>query len=83
MGFTGQLCSSRQNPNYPSNVYGRSSEIPGWGQVLKVKILEEKYEAKLEFPRGRGMGSSKQQKKTFLGGSMYIFWNCIFTCNKF
>ena len=44
----------------------------GGGGVLKVKILEAKYEAKLEFPRGSG--GAKQ--KTFRGGSMDIFWNC-------
>ena len=43
----------------------------GWG-VLKVKILEAKYEAKLKFPGGDG--GAKQ--KTFRGGSMDIFWNC-------
>ena len=46
----------------------------GGGGVLKVKILEAKYEAKLEFPGG--MGGAKQ--KTFRGGSMDIFWNCTF-----
>ena len=45
--------------------------IKGRG-VLKVKILEAKYEAKLEFPGGTG--SAKQ--KTFCEGSMDIFWNC-------
>ena len=39
------MCSSRKNP-YPP--HGRSLEIP-WGRgVLKAKILEAKYEAKLE-----------------------------------
>ena len=38
-----------KNP-YPP--HGRSSEIPGGRGVLKVKILEAKYEAKLETPRG-------------------------------
>ena len=47
----------------------------GGGGVLKVKILEAKYEAKLEFPGG--MGGAKQ--KTFCGGSMDIFWNCTLT----
>ena len=63
------MCSSRKNP-YPS--HGRSSEIPRERGVLKVKILEAKYEAKLEFPGG--MGGAKQ--KTFRGGSMDIFGNC-------
>ena len=50
------MCSSRKNP-YPPN--GRSLEIPmGWG-LLKVKILEAKYEAFL------GEGGAKQ--KTFCG----------------
>ena len=39
----------------------------------EVNILEAKYEAKLEFPGG--MGAAKQ--KTFCGGSMDIFWNCM------
>ena len=63
------MCSSRKNP-YPP--HGRSSEIPRGRGVLKVKILEAKYEAKLEFPGGTG--GAKQ--KTFRGGSMDIFWNC-------
>ena len=52
------MCSSRKIP-----------EIPRGRGVLKVKILEAKYEAKLEFPRG-GMGGAKQ--KTFRGG-VWIF----------
>ena len=47
----------------------------GGGGVLKVKILEAKYEAKLEF--SGGMGGTKQ--KTFCGGEYgyileLIFW---------
>ena len=42
---------------------------------LKVKIFEAKYEAKLDFPRGRW--GAKQ--KTFRGGNMDIFWKyCTF-----
>ena len=63
------MCSSRKNP-YPP--HGRSSEIPGGRGFLKVKILEAKYEAKLEFPEGTG--GAKQE--TFRGGSMDIFLNC-------
>ena len=45
----------------------------GGGGVLKAKILEAKYEAKLEF----SWGMEVQNKKTFHGeGSMDIFWNC-------
>ena len=40
-----------KNP-YPP--YGRSLEIPKRGGVLNVKLLEANYEAKLEFPGGRG-----------------------------
>ena len=47
--------------------------------VLKVKILEAKYEAKLEFPEGRGV----ENKKTFHGGSMDIFWNCTMQAMSF
>ena len=39
--------------------------------ILKVEILEAKYEAKLEFPGGRGA-----KLKTFHRGSMDIFCNC-------
>ena len=44
------MCSSRKNP-YPS--HRRSLEIPRVRGVLEVKLLEAKYEAKLEFPGGR------------------------------
>ena len=63
------MCSSRKNP-YPPH---RWSEIPRGRGVLKVKILEAKYKAKLEFSGGMGGGGAKQ--KTFFGGSMDIFWN--------
>ena len=63
------MYTSRKNP-YPPQ--GRSSEIPRGRGVLKAKILEAKYGAKLEFPGGRG--GAKQ--KNFHGGSMDIFWNC-------
>ena len=46
------LCSSRKNP-YPP--HGRSLEIPRGRGSLKGKILEAKYEAKLEFAGGRGV----------------------------
>ena len=75
-----KLCSSRKN-QYPS--HGRSLEIPRGRGVLKAKILEAKYEAKLEFLGGRGY-----KTKTFHGGSMDIFWNytflftLIFTCSN-
>ena len=48
--------SSRKNP-YPP--HGRSLEIPRGRGVLTVKILEAKYEAKLEFPGGRGQCKTK------------------------
>ena len=51
--------------------HGRSSEIPRGRRFLKAKILEAKYEAKMEFFVGRGV----QNKKTSRGGSMDIFWN--------
>ena len=66
------MCSSRKNP-YPPQ--GRSLEIPRGKGVLKVKILEAIYEAKLEFPGGR----EGAKQKTFRGGSMDIFWNCTIT----
>ena len=62
------MYSSRKNP-YP--LHGRLSEIPRGKGVLKVKILEAKYEAKLEFPGGWGA-----KQITFCRGSMDIFCNC-------
>ena len=40
--------------------------------ALKSKPLGGKYEAKLKFPGRRG---GRKQKKTFMEGSMDIFWN--------
>ena len=51
-----------KNP-YPS--HGRSSEIATGGGLMKVKILEAMYEAKLEFPWG---GGGVQNKKPSMGG---------------
>jgi len=59
--YFGGMCSSTKNP-YPP--HGRSSEIPRGRGVSKAKILDAKYEAKPEFPGGRG--DAKQ--KTFRGG---------------
>ena len=55
---TVEMHSSRKNP-YPP--HGRSSEIPRGRGVLEAKILEAKYEAKLQFPGGRGGGGAKQK----------------------
>ena len=44
-------CGHRKYPVYSPN--GRSLEIPRGRGVLKAKLLEEKCEAKLDFP-GRG-----------------------------
>ena len=59
-----------QNP-YP--LHGRSLEIPrGGGGVLKAKILEAKYEPKLEFPGGGGGGGGMQNKYPSVRG-IWIF----------
>ena len=71
------MCSSRKNP-YPP--HRRSLEIPrgrgpgGGGGLEKKKILEAKYEAKLEFLKV--VGGAKQKKTFHGGGSMAISWNC-------
>ena len=57
-------CTVPENNPYPP--HGRSLVISKGTGGLKVKILDAKYEAKLEFPRGRGGGVV----------SMDIFWNC-------
>ena len=49
----------------------RSSEIPRGRGLLKVKILEAKYEAKLEFPRG-GSRDAKQKPSPSAEG-VWIF----------
>ena len=45
---------------------GHLKFLGGLGSKLGVKILEAKYEAKLEFPEGR----EDAKKKPFHGGSM-------------
>ena len=45
-------------------------EQGGGGGVLKAKILEAKYDSKLEFLGGSGV----QNKKPSIGGA----WNCTF-----
>ena len=45
---------------YSYSPHGRSFEIPKERGVLKPKRLEEKYEAKLEFPWGRGGAKLKK-----------------------
>ena len=62
----------KKNP-YPP--HGRSSEIPRGRAILKAKILEAKYEAKLEFPGGGGCA----KQKILPLGSIDIFWNCTLT----
>ena len=52
------MCGSRK---YPYS--GRSLEIPRGREVIKAKLLEEKYEAKLEFPGGRGVYKMKKKEK--------------------
>jgi len=42
------------------------------GGVSKAKIFKEKYEAKLEFPEGRGGGEGLQSKKPS-SGEAWIF----------
>ena len=65
-----QLCGSRK---YSYSPHGRSLEIPRGRGVLKSKMLEEKYEAKLEFPKGEGM----QNKKPSMGARVWIFSGAI------
>ena len=60
------MCDSRK---YPYSPHGRSLEIPRGRGVLKAKLFEEKYEAKLEFPVGR---AAKQ--KTCSGRREYRYF---------
>ena len=55
----------QKNP-YPP--HGRSLEIPKGREVLNAKILEAKYEAKLEFPGWTGVQNQKPSE-----GGVWIF----------
>ena len=48
-----------------------------WIRTVTANFLQAMYEKKLEFPGGNG-GGGLQNKKTFRGGSMDIFWSCTF-----
>ena len=65
------MCSSREKsiPS-PRKVIGNSEGERGGGSFF-AKILEAKYEAKLEFPRGRGGGGVKNKKPSV--GGVWIF----------
>ena len=68
-------CAVPENMHtHPMKGHQKISRGKGGGGVLKLKIFEAKYEAKLEFPGGEG--GAKQ--KTFCGGSMDISWNYTF-----
>ena len=62
------LCSSRKNL-YPPQ--GRSSEIPRGRGVLRAKLVEAKYEAKLKFSQGGGEGGVEKQKPSI--GEVWTF----------
>ena len=59
-----------QKVSTPPPPHRRSLEIPtgGGGCALKAKLLEEKYEAKLEFPGGGGEGEGCKMKTPSVGG---------------
>ena len=65
MDWCSGVVQFQKNPCPP---HGRPSEIPRGRGVLKVKILEAKYEAKLEFPGGRGCKTEKPSM-----GGVWIF----------
>ena len=48
-------------------------KLLGGRGALKVKILEAKYEAKLEFPEGKGGGRGGCKTKTLTVGGVWIF----------
>ena len=57
------MCRSRKNPCPP---HGRSLGIPRGRGILRVHILEAKYEAKPELPTRREM--QKEKHKSSVGG---------------
>ena len=60
----------KKNP-YPS--HGRSSEIPRGRGVLDAKVLEAKYETKLEFPGEGGGGEGGSKTKNLPWGEYGYF----------
>ena len=62
------MCGSRKY-SYPPQ--GWALEIPRMGRGLIASPLKEKYETKLEIPRGDGNAQTK--KKNNLGAGMDIF----------
>ena len=64
-GFSSCLVLRGKNPYSPQ---GRSIEIPKGRGVLKAKMFQAKYEAKLEFLGGEGA-----KRKIFCGASMDVF----------
>ena len=72
--FSGLIVQFKEKPQ-PTPPHGWSAEIPRGRGVLKVKISEAKFEARLEFPRGSrgGGGGGKYKTKTPVGGTMDIF----------
>ena len=65
------LCGSRK---YPYSPHGRLLEIPRGKGVIKAKLLEEKYVAKLVF----SCGVRRCKIRNPCAGSMNIFWNYTF-----
>jgi len=75
-----QCVVSEENP-YPP--HRRSSEIPRERGVLKAKILETKYEAKLEFLGGRGGGGKTKNLLWGLYGYFLELHNLLFREHEF
>ena len=58
--------------------HGRSLEIPRGKGVLKAKILQAKYEAKLE-----SLDGGVHNRKTFCGGEKIFSDTTHYTCNEY
>ena len=71
------LCYSYCINRYPPQ--GRSLEIPRGKGVIKAKILEAKYEAKLKSLEGGG----DKTEKLSVGGVKIFSVTTHYTCNKY
>ena len=58
------FCMTRAAPALEIACDSREQKLHGLNRLLKDRTLEAKYDAKLEFPGGRGV----QNKKPFVGG---------------
>ena len=73
------MCNSRK---YPYPPYGRLMEIPRGRGVSKAQFFEWKYDTKMEFPEGFGVGGGFNLKNLPWEAYGYFVHNTIQVCEK-